>query len=135
MIETRVVSVARKLAEGIVVKHLRPAPDETLADLRKVAPKFAGVAIDQVPSVMRASADLRRAYVALEDLQHRYATIRAARRQLFELGYRPTVDDGTFAEFLSRCVTTSRDAENSGSSLGKCKGLRSCHKSVSPPPL
>lgn len=77
--EMRVVATTQRHAETILVRHLRPALEETVDATRKAATTLGGV-LPSHDAIVSGPEAHRKAWLALEALSARYRAIRAAQQ-------------------------------------------------------
>jgi hypothetical protein len=83
--EARLRNIVVRMADEFVSGSLRPAHAETLAEARKLAPKLASVAVDDLDSVLNAPPAIQAAYREAKALAARYGKLRDARQALARL--------------------------------------------------
>ncbi|CAN5706077.1 hypothetical protein BH23CHL7_BH23CHL7_20870 [soil metagenome] len=69
-------------AGEIVREHLRPAFEETIAEVKALSGKLAGRDLENAEQFVDAPGPVRAAYIRLRELHSRYQALRAAQRHL-----------------------------------------------------
>ena len=93
--EARLRQLVLHNADEFIVDHLRPAHAETINEARRLAPKLAGIRLDDPEEVWKAPPAIQAAYQDAKALADRYERIRDARHALGHLARR----SNEFAEF------------------------------------
>lgn len=82
--QIKVVATMHRLAEEIIVDHLRPALDKTITAASKAAPHL-GRTFPDAEEALTSSAAMRKAYLELDKLAGRYGALRAAQTLLNDM--------------------------------------------------